>query len=146
MDQWSFVWNDPQQRQHLLISLAAMVGGAAELVVGWRTAFRKTASMRILSFGWPAALFFVGFLFLTHPQHGTSVSVARATLMHRALGALLISASIVRIAEISSRKPKFLKILWPVFLLIAGALLTVYREPEGAYEKHMDMPAIGSTH
>lgn len=135
VDQWRFIWNDSQQRQHLLMSVIMLLGAGAELVVRRGTPPGGDRLLRSspLSFGWPAALLLVGIMFLTHPQHGTTEAVQRATIIHRWLGAVLVASGLARTGELFARENRILRTLWPILLLIASILLFMYREPPGAY-------------
>jgi hypothetical protein len=129
-EQWAFVFGDPQQRQHLALATLAALGGAAEL-------FHRTGRLRSRAWQlvWPAAIITAGLLFALHVQHGTGESVARAMLIHRALGILLVAAGVLKLADAfaADRRP-WLAFAWPLALLAASVLLASYREPEGAYE------------
>ncbi|MBI3941782.1 MAG: hypothetical protein HY326_02115 [Chloroflexi bacterium] len=121
---WPAIWHDPQQRQHTLIAAAMTVGGAAELL---------RMSAPAWEYIWPAALLFIGSLFLTHAQHGTGAAVVRAVRQHRMLGTTLIVAGLFRGMNIGLEAGVF-TLLWPIALLAAAVQFIVYREPEGAYE------------
>ena len=127
--QWRFVFGDPQQRQHLVISVLVLIGGASEAF-----ALAGQHRGRIWRLAWPAALLIVGGMFVVHQQHGTTDAVARATLLHRVLGSALIVAGLVAatnvLRPIHSRP---LAMIWPLALLAASIMLLIYREPEGAY-------------
>lgn len=134
--QWAFVWYDPQQRQHLQIAALIVFGAGAELLSRHRgSGDISPPGASFLWAAWPLVLMTVGILFLTHPQHGTSAAVERATLIHRVLGVLLIAAAGFRTAEqIGNSRARWLGRAWPLFLLAAGGLLLIYREPAGAYQ------------
>lgn len=134
--QWAFVWYDPQQRQHLQIAVLLLAGAGVELLARHRTAAGiSRPGTNFLWGGWPLALAIVGILFVTHPQHGTSAAVEQATLIHRVLGLLLIGAAIFRTAEkFGTMRTRWSGRAWPLFLLAAGGLLLIYREPAGAYQ------------
>lgn len=130
VEQWRFVLVEPQQQQHVLIAVLVCIGSAVELLV---LAGRLRA--RAWRLVWPAAVALVGWLFIMHPQHGTSDAVGRATLVHRVLGStLLITAALAAANALRVRTARALAVAWPTFLLIAAILLVVYREPEGAYD------------
>jgi hypothetical protein len=125
-DQWAFVFNDPQQRQHLLIALLLVLGGSGEL------------ARRRYPAGWlrgilPLVLLGLGAVFLLHQQHGDSAAVARAVLVHQCLGAVFAMAGLASL--ISEFKPaaRWAAMTWPLALILAGLLLFTYREPSGAY-------------
>lgn len=144
--QWAFVWYDPQQRQHLQIAVLIIFGAGLELLARYPTASGiSTPGRSLLWGGWPVALAAVGILFLTHQQHGTSDAIVRATLIHRVLGVLLFAAASCRTAEIfGTSRTRWLGRAWPLFLLAAGGLLLIYREPAGAYQP--GVPANHSGH
>jgi hypothetical protein len=129
--QWAFVLGDPQQRQHVVLAALATLGGAAEL------AYRAG---RLPAWGWqlvwPLAAAVIGGMFALHTQHGMDEAVARAVLMHRILGSLLIATGALRIAELFwVRRASWLAFGWGATLLAAAVLLALYREPEGAYRE-----------
>lgn len=127
--QWTFIFRDPQQRQHLVLAFLATVGGATELLY-------RMGRLRgvIWLFVWPAAVAVVGLMFAAHTQHGTEEAVARAVLIHRLLGILLIATGVFKAAEtLWVARARWLAFPWTITLLAAAALLVLYREPEGAY-------------
>lgn len=121
---WPAIWRDPQQRQHTIMAAAIGLAGAAELVSGGSPAG---------TYVWPAALLLIGFLFLTHPQHGTGEAVAKSVRQHRVLGITAITAGLLRVGELVTDASVW-AILWPLVLLLAAVKLILYREPEGAFE------------
>lgn len=127
--QWSFVFGDPQQRQHLAIAALVTAGGLAELLHrGGRLKGRGWALV------WPAAVVCVGVAFLLHTQHGTGEAVARAVLVHRLLAGVFVATGVLRAAAVLRRKRAgALRYLWGVSLMIAAGILFLYREPSGAY-------------
>jgi hypothetical protein len=129
-DQWRFVLGDVQQRQHVILALLVAIGGGSDLL------YRASRlHSRLWQLGMPAAAATIGLLFALHAQHGTNEAVARATLIHRALGILLIITGVLRASEVlTARHRRWLSTAWPLTLLAASVLLVVYREPEGAYE------------
>lgn len=136
--QWSFVFGDPQQRQHIVIATLMLLAGLAELLT---RSGRVTA--RAWSFAWPMALLVVGVLFFIHQQHGTSAAVMRATLVHRWLGSVLIGAgALAGIDAMRSRRGGVLGVAWTFMLLMAAVLLMMYREPAGAYHDAMQHPEM----
>ena len=136
--QWQFVFGDPQQRQHLIIASLILIAGTLELLA---RAGRLASSG--WSLAWPAALIVVGVLFVVHEQHGTSEAVARATTIHRYLGAVLVLAGILSGLDVTrSRQVRWLAYAWGLMLLAAAVLLLAYREPPGAY--HGTMPGLDS--
>jgi hypothetical protein len=129
-DQWRFVLGDAQQRQHVILALLVAIGGGSELL--YRTGRLRS---RLWQLGMPAAAVTIGLLFALHAQHGTTEAVARAMLIHRTLGTLLITTSVLRASEVLiARHRRWLSMAWPLTLLAASMLLLVYREPKGAYE------------
>lgn len=121
---WHLIWRDAQQRQHTLLATGAAVAGAAELA---------RPAVPALGYVWPAIAVGMGILFLIHEQHGTGEAVLRAVWQHRLLGALMVAAGALRFVDLLTPAPPWAA-LWPVALLVAAALLFVYREPPGAYE------------
>lgn len=134
--QWSFVFGDPQQRQHVIIASLIIVAGVVEILA---RAGRLHGSHWPLA--WPIALAVVGTLFIVHQQHGTGDAVARATLVHRWLGTTLVLAgTLAGIGVVLDRRRGALAVGGGVLLFIAALLLIAYREPEGAY--HGSMPGM----
>ena len=129
-EDWPVIWEDPQQRQHTLLAMAALLGGGAE-VVRTRTQPRGGSGPAQV---WPAALVFIGGLFLVHSQHGRGPAVAEAVRRHRLLGATLVLAGLLRALQVSSGSSIFAR-LWSLAVLGAAAQLVAYHEPEGAYEQ-----------
>lgn len=127
--QWRWVFGDPQQRQHLLLSGLIAVGAGSELAA--RAGGAASPAWR---FVWPLTTAIIGLVFLVHTQHGTDAAVARATAIHRALGSVLIIAAALRASSVwttTRRRP--LELSSGVALLVAAILLIIYREPPGAY-------------
>lgn len=138
--QWSFVFGDPQQRQHVVIATLILSAGILELL-----ARAGRLEGRVWSLAWPAALVAVGLLFIVHEQHGTGEAVARATRMHRSLGALLAVAGLLSgIDAMRARRTAGLTVTWALALLAAAVLLALYREPAGAYHSPMSDDERGS--
>lgn len=134
-EQWKFVFGDPQQRQHVVIAALLIAGAASEVLYRTRRGFP-----RLLAYLWPASAGSIGLLFALHTQHGTTESVARAVLLHRALAFLFIGAALIRAAQILSggdlsprSRYRWLSMTWPALLLAASVLLLSYREPVGAF-------------
>lgn len=123
---WQAIWNDPQQRQHTQIAVAVVLAGAVELA-------RGASAAALLALIWPAALVFIGALFIIHTQHGTGEAVARAVTKHRFLGSTIVLAGLLRAAEIFTSQSVF-AFAWPLVLLAAAAQFVLYREPQGAFE------------
>lgn len=131
--QWSFVFGDPQQRQHIVIATLMLLAGLAEVLTR-----SSRLEARAWSLAWPMTLLLVGILFVVHRQHGTSAAVVRATLVHRWLGSVLIGAGVLAgLDAMRSRRGGLLGVGWAVMLLVASVLLMLYREPEGAYDGSM---------
>ena len=123
---------DAQQRQHFLLATIALAGG-----VGAYTARRRELGGQVKSwrgFLFSAALMAIGFVFLLHPQHGTSDAVVRARTLHVVIGALFIASGTAH--AFSARRPasRSLSLLWPIILAATALTLMMYREPPGAYE------------
>ena len=130
--QWAFIFGVPQQRQHVMLAALVVLGGGAELLS--RRGARHGGAWSLI---WPAAAIIAGILFVTHPQHGTSDAVARAVMLHRWIGTLLIATGVIRALDVrGARRAPWVKYAWPVTLLVSAVLLAVYREPRGAYEPH----------
>lgn len=127
--QWRWVFGDPQQRQHMALAALIAAGAGGELL-----ARARPAAGSLWRWAWPISTAVTGILFLAHTQHGTDDAVARATLIHRALGAVLIGAAGLR--ALANRKPDrrpALELSAGAALLAAALLLVLYREPAGAY-------------
>jgi hypothetical protein len=138
--QWAFVFGDPQQRQHVLISLLVFAGGTSELLT-----LTGRVSGRVWRLMWPATLVVVGLLFMLHAQHGTTESVMEAVLLHRVLGSTFVVAGILAAANVVRLvRSKALASSWSLALLVAAVLLVAYREPEGAY--HENAPGHAGSH
>lgn len=127
---WTLIWQDAQQRQHLIMAFLLCLAGLAEII-------SKKYKIPVLLYVWPGALLIIGILFLMHEQHGTSEAVKRAQLTHTYLGISLILVSAgVTIARLVEGKYRWAAYVWPGLLLITSILLISYREPEGAYHKN----------
>ena len=112
-DQWAFIFNDPQQRQHFLISVLLTAGGISELKHR-----RSIFSLTLMA---------LGVVFLMHHQHGDTIAVARAVLVHQWLGALFGIAGLMSLWREFKPAARWATIAWPVALLLAGLLLLSYR-------------------
>lgn len=123
---------DLQQKQHFAMALLLLGSGIAEVF-----AVRRRRGLRAV---WPIALMVIGVLFLVHPQHGTDEAMRVAGLIHRWLGLLCIASGATLLLGLRREKYRWPRIVAPVLLLIAAALLIVYREPPGAYE-HATTPS-----
>ncbi|MDP9279440.1 MAG: hypothetical protein M3P00_08465 [Gemmatimonadota bacterium] len=128
-----YLVRDPQQRQHLLISLFALIAGISETAAVFVKRKRPTLS-RLLSFGFPIAAVCIAAVFLSHQQHGTLQATVQAQRVHELLAVVFLSMAALRI--ISLQRPASLKyrLSWPIALASAGVLLLTYREPPGSYE------------
>lgn len=124
---------DLQQKQHFAMALLLLGSGVAET-------FAVRGRQHGLRTVWPIALMVIGVLFLIHPQHGTDAAMRVAGLIHRWLGLLCIASGAMLLLGLRRVKQRWPRILAPVLLLIAAALLIVYREPPGAYE-HAPIPS-----
>ena len=130
--QWTFVFGDAQQRQHLLIASLMATGGWAEL-----QSRRGRLAARSWAFAWPAALIVIGVLFFVHTQHGTGEAVAAALSEHRQIGAAFVLTGVLgAAAAYRARAAKWLGLATALALAGTSALLVTYREPPGAYETH----------
>jgi len=126
-DDWGSIHRDPQQRQHTIMAALLLVSGGLEIIA-------MAAALPLAAIAWPVALGITGWLFLTHPQHGSGEAVAEATRRHRWLGWTLILAGALRLVAIVTANG-VLALTWPIALLAAAAQLFLYREPPGAYER-----------
>ncbi len=125
---WKATIGDPQQRQHMVMAVLMVIAGLGEII-----RVRRPGSP--WKFALPTALFAIGILFLTHPQHGTSEAVMRASSIHTYLGSVLVLSGVLRGMEmVWGSRYKLLSFLWLFFLIIAATLLISYREPQGAYQ------------
>jgi uncharacterized membrane protein HdeD (DUF308 family) len=128
-----YLARDPQQRQHLLISLFALIAGISETAAVFVKRERQRLS-RLLSFGFPIAGVCIAAAFLSHQQHGTLQATIQAQRVHELLAVVFLAMAALRI--ISLQRPASLKyrLSWPIALAGAGVLLLTYREPPGSYE------------
>lgn len=127
--QWAFIFGDPQQRQHVVVALAALGAGVAELHSRHIIPLKGRTALIF-----PLVLLGVGLMFVLHKQHGTDEAVRQAQLIHRYLGLSLIAAGLLRSVEVSKLgRQRWLGSSWSLALLAAAILLGVYREPKGAY-------------
>ena len=139
--QYRFVFGDPQQRQHIVIAALLLAAGVVELRIRVGRLDRRRSSL-----AWPVAIVAIGILFLIHPQHGTSESVARATLVHRYLGTAMLAVGLVSgVDSMRERRSAVLQAGWGLALLTAAVLLLIYREPAGAYHEPMSHDMSGRT-
>ena len=122
----TFFTADHQQRQHLEMS-GWILGAGLVRVLG-----------RIGALSSDAFVARVGWMFLTHEQHGTSAAARLAQARHRALGQTVIAASLTS-ALGSLFSSRSLRAAGSLLMVGAGVQLLTYREPEGAYESdHAD--------
>jgi hypothetical protein len=122
------LWADSQQRQHFALSTFIFIGGLAELI-RLRGLLPSLAGLVL-----PVMLGLIGYLFISHTQHGTAEAVAKATLAHRLLGGTLILAGLARgVAVATGIHSGVVGLSWTLLLLAAAIQLVLYREPEGAY-------------
>ncbi len=122
---------DEQQKQHFIMFNLLFVAGITELLL----ALGKMRSS-FWYFLWPTVMFIIGYMFLTHPQHGTAQALAYTKPFHTVLGAVILLTGLLKIAEILwSTKYKVIKFGWIIFLFITSIMLIIYNEPEGAYQK-----------
>jgi hypothetical protein len=126
-EQLEFIIEDVQQRQHVIIALLLILGGAAEV---WQRRRNAAGYSRAV---FPGVLIGIGLLFLIHKQHGDSAAVLKAQQIHIYLGALFSAAGALRLADII-RPRRWLRYSWPACLIVAAVMLFVYREPKGAFE------------
>jgi hypothetical protein len=130
-----FILADPQQLQHLLLGSALAAGGSAELAV------RRWESKSLLRHAWPAALGFIGALFIVHHQHGDHEAVAQAMMQHVAIGMLFVAAACTSGAGVRLEGMRgALRVVSAVCLIASGLMLARYIEPDGAYTSDMAAP------
>lgn len=123
---------DPQQRQHITMFILLFVAGVVELLLSF-----KKLKGNYWHFFWPGVMLIIGYMFLTHPQHGTVEARAYAVPFHTTLGiVLLITGALKAIEVIWSQKYKWVTYGWILFLFIASIMLISYNEPEGVYERN----------
>ena len=118
----AFFAADVQQRQHLQMASLLCVAGATKRhgLVG-----RLTSSCATGAIGW---------MFLTHEQHGTDEAARIARERHRLLGGTIVAAAGMDALGGVLRK-RALGIAAAAGLLAAGLQLGSYREPPEAYEE-----------
>lgn len=126
---WSFVVNDPQQREHFLMALFLVLAGSAEIV-----SEAKIVQGRVWKLITPAALLGIGAVLLVHTEYGTPQAIAESVTQHRYQGSLVILVGGFKAAEVLwQQRIKWLAYPWIILLFITAALLINYREPDGAY-------------
>lgn len=128
---------DPQQRQHFIMFNLFFVAGIIELLLSL-----KKIKGNLWHFVWPGVILIVGYMFLTHPQHGTAQARAYTVPFHTILGVVLVITGVLKSAEvIRSQRYKWITYGWILFLFIASVMLVTYKEPEGVYQKDSSIPA-----
>lgn len=127
---WKVIELDPQQRQHFIMFNLLFIAGAIELLLSL-----KKIKGKFWQFVWPGVLLIIGYLFLTHPQHGTAEAQAYAVPFHTTLGTVLVITGVLKAAEVVwPQKYKWITYGWILFLFITSVMLITYNEPEGAYQ------------
>ena len=133
---------DPQQRQHIIMFNLLFVAGLVELLLSL-----KKIQGKLWQFVWPGTLFIIGYLFLTHPQHGTAEARAYSLLFHTILGSVILLAGVFRMATVIwSRKYKWVTYGWILFLFITSIMLITYNEPKGAYQMDSSLQQQNNQH
>lgn len=128
-----YLVRDPQQRQHLLISLFALIAGTSETAAVFLRRKRQRLS-QLLSFGFPIATVCIAAVFLSHQQHGSLEATERARRIHELLAIVFLTMATLRTISLQRpASPKY-RLSWPIALATAGILLLAYREPPGSYE------------
>lgn len=128
---------DPQQRQHFIMFVLLFSAGVIELLLSL-----KKIKGKFWQFVWPGVLLIIGYMFLTHPQHGTADAQAYTEPFHTALGIVLLITGVLKGAKVIwVKRFKWLTYGWILFLLITAIMLIVYREPVGAYQMNSEMPS-----
>lgn len=134
---WKVIELDPQQRQHFIMFNLLFIAGVIELLLSL-----KKIKGKFWQFIWPGVLLIIGYLFLTHPQHGTAEAQAYAVPFHTTLGVVLVITGVLKAAEVIwSHKYKWITYGWIIVLFIASLMLISYNEPEGAYQTNLSQPA-----
>lgn len=127
---WQIIFLDPQQKQHFIMFNLLFVAGIVELLISL-----KKVKRRFWQFIFPGVLAIIGYLFLTHPQNGTSEAQAYTIPFHTALGVvLLLAGSLKAVANSWSNIHPWIKYAWIMFIFIASLMLITYSEPEDAYQ------------
>lgn len=128
---WQVILLDAQQKQHFTMFNLLFAAGIVELLLSL-----KKIKGKFWQFVWPGVILIIGYMFLTHPQHGTADARAYAVPFHTTLGTILVITGILKATEvILSAKYKLLTYGWILFLFIASVMLITYNEPEGAYQR-----------
>ena len=125
---WSFVVNDPQQREHFLMALFLVLAGTAEIASEANLVEGKI--WRLIT---PAALLAIGAVLLVHTEYGTPPAIDESVAQHRYQGALVILVGVFKAAAVIWPRVKWLAYPWIILLFITAVLLLTYREPYGAY-------------
>ncbi len=121
---------DEQQKQHFIMFNLLFIAGITELLLS----LGKIRS-KFWYFIWPGVMFVIGYMFLTHPQHGTVQALAYTKPFHTILGIVILLTGLLKVVEIHwSTKYKLIKFGWIMFLFITSIMLITYNEPEGAYK------------
>lgn len=131
---WKVLKLDPQQRQHFIMFNLLFVAGITELLLSL-----KKIKGNFWPFIWPGVLFIIGYMFLTHPQHGTTQSLVYTVPFHTTLGTILIITGVLKALELRwAKKYKWITYGWIIFLFAASIMLISYNEPEGAYKMNSE--------
>lgn len=126
---WKVITLDPQQLQHFIMFTLLFIAGFVELLLSL-----KKIKGKYWYFVWPSVLLTIGYMFLTHPQHGTAEALSYTVSFHTTLGIVLLLTGLLKIAEvIFELKFKWIAYGWVIFLFIASIMLISYNEPSGAY-------------
>ena len=128
-----FLVRDPQQQQHLLISVFALIAGTSETAAVFLRRKRPWVS-RVLSLGLPIATVCIAAVFLSHQQHGTLDATLQARRIHELLAMVFLTMATLRMISLKQPSRPIYRVSWPIALAVAGVLLLVYREPPGSYE------------
>ncbi len=138
-ESFHIVTQDPQQFQHLMMSLLLMTAGLT------RVLFLKGILKNLF---WdlvrPLCFFTMGLMFLMHTQHGTADAVSWAVTVHKYLGVIIMSSSLFQMAAITYHpQGKAAAFAGAILLLSSGLFLLSYSEPSGAYS---GAPKTPTTH
>lgn len=126
---------DEQQKQHFIMFNLLFGAGIVELLLSL-----GKLKNRLWYFIWPGVMFIIGYMFLTHPQHGTTEALAYTKPFHTILGIVILITGLLKMAEILwSERYRFFKFGWIIFLFITAMMLITYNELGGAYQ--MDVPS-----
>ncbi len=127
---WQVITLDPQQKQHFIMFNLLFIAGVVELLVSL-----KKIKGKIWQSVWPGMFVIIGYMFLTHPQHGTAQAQSYTVPYHTTLGTLLMITGVLKAVEVIwSQKYKLITYGWIIFLFIASVMLITYNEPEGSYQ------------